>query len=164
MVPGYDIRAFAPSDLAALQQIRATAFAPVFASFRDRVGAPIAEFAFASAEQEQAELLAEICTPGGRHHLLVVVQGGVPVGFCAWTADEARRTGEIGLNCVHPDHAGRGIGTAMYAHVLAVMKARGIEVVEVSTGADPSHAAARRAYQKAGFGPSIPSVTFYRRL
>jgi hypothetical protein len=34
----------------------------------------------------------------------------------------------------------------------------------VGTGGDPSHAPARRAYAKAGFGPAIPSLTLYRLL
>lgn len=34
----------------------------------------------------------------------------------------------------------------------------------VSTGGDPSHAPARRAYEKAGFGPGLPSVYLYRVL
>ena len=34
----------------------------------------------------------------------------------------------------------------------------------VGTGGDPSHAPARRAYEKAGFGPAIPSLYYYRAL
>jgi hypothetical protein len=37
-------------------------------------------------------------------------------------------------------------------------------VATVSTGGDPSHAPARRAYEKAGFGPAIPSVSLYKLL
>jgi GNAT superfamily N-acetyltransferase len=78
--------------------------------------------------------------------------------------DAARRVGEIGLNAVHPDHAGQGVGTAMYRHVLARMREGGMAVASVGTGGDPSHAPARRAYAKAGFGPAIPSLTLYRLL
>ncbi len=44
------------------------------------------------------------------------------------------------------------------------MKEWGAEVATVSTGGDPSHAPARRAYGKAGFGPAIPSVALYKLL
>ena len=37
-------------------------------------------------------------------------------------------------------------------------------VATVGTGGDPSHAPARRAYETAGFGPAIPSLTLYRLL
>ena len=59
---------------------------------------------------------------------------------------------------MHPDYAGRGIGTALYDFALDRMSAAGIRVATVSTGADPSHAAARRAYTRAGFSAEIPSV------
>jgi GNAT superfamily N-acetyltransferase len=65
---------------------------------------------------------------------------------------------------MHPQHAGRGIGTWMYAQVLAQMKESGMALATVSTGGDPSHAPARRAYEKAGFGPAIPSLSLYRLL
>ena len=82
----------------------------------------------------------------------------------SFTIDADKRTGEIGLNAVHPEHAGRGIGTEMYEHVMARMKERGLALATVGTGGDPSHAPARRAYEKAGFGREIPSVTLYRLL
>ncbi|MCF8507963.1 MAG: hypothetical protein K9G83_04455, partial [Hyphomonadaceae bacterium] len=59
----FHIRAYAPDDLATLHAIRAAAFAPVFASFRDIVGPEIATLGLATAEQEQAELLDAIAKP-----------------------------------------------------------------------------------------------------
>ena len=161
---GLDIRPFQPGDLPALQRIRTAAFAPVFRSFRALVGAQIAAVAFATADAEQAKLLDVICAAGSGHQVLVVTRGDAIVGFVSFTIDADKRTGEIGLNAVHPAQAGRGIGTAMYEHVLALMKARGVAVATVGTGGDPSHAPARRAYAKAGFGPAIPSLTLYRLL
>jgi hypothetical protein len=52
----------------------------------------------------------------------------------------------------------------MYRHVLARMREGGMAVASVGTGGDPSHAPARRAYAKAGFGPAIPSLTLYTLL
>jgi hypothetical protein len=40
----------------------------------------------------------------------------------------------------------------------------GMRVATVGTGGDPSHAPARRAYEKAGFNLQIPSVWMYRKL
>ncbi len=48
--------------------------------------------------------------------------------------------------------------------MLARMRELGAEVATVGTGGDPSHAPARRAYAKAGFGPALPSVYAYARL
>ena len=161
---GPDIRPFKPGDLPAMQRVRQAAFAPVFRSFRTIVGEEIAALAFADADAEQAKLLDAICAAGSGHHVLVATIGDALVGFVSFTTDAERRTGEIGLNAVHPAHAGSGIGTAMYDRVLARMKALGMALATVGTGGDPSHAAARRAYEKAGFGPAIPSLTLYRLL
>ena len=131
-----------PDDLADLQRLRASAFQPVFRSFADCVGERIAVIAFARADAEQARLLERICREGSGHEVLVATVGGALV----------------------PAHAGRGIGTRMYEHVLGIMKARGMAVATVSTGGDPAHAPARRAYEKAGFGDPLPSVSLYRPL
>lgn len=158
------IRPFQPDDLDALQAVRAAAFVPVFESFRQVVGPRIAAVAFAHAEAEQARLLADLTAPGSGHEVWVAVAGYAVLGFVSLSVDEATRVGEIGLNAVHPDHAGRGLGTRLYRHALARMKARGMRVATVGTGGDASHAAARRAYAKAGFGPAIPSLHLYRLL
>jgi GNAT superfamily N-acetyltransferase len=158
------IRPFQPLDLPALQHIRQAAFEPVFRSFREIVGAEIADVAFTHAEAEQAKLLDDICAAGSGHHVFVVTVGGDIVGFVSFTTDAERRVGEIGLNAVHPDHAGRGLGTWMYQHVMARMKELGMALATVSTGGDPSHAPARRAFEKTGFGPVLPSTHLYKLI
>ncbi|WP_108881682.1 GNAT family N-acetyltransferase [Anderseniella sp. Alg231-50] len=159
-----DIRPFTPSDLDELQHIRELAFAPVFSSFRNLVGPKIAGVALASAEAEQAELLAGMCAPDSPEQVFVAVLDGKIVGFTGLSLDENTRVGEIGLNAVHPDVSGRGIGTRLYRFAIEAMKAGGMKVASVGTGGDPSHAPARRAYEKAGFGPAMPSVWMYRSL
>lgn len=161
---GLDMRPFRPGDLPALQRVREAAFAPVFRSFRGIVGEAIAAIAFARADAEQAKLLDGICAAASGHQVLVATVGDEVVGFVSFTISTDGRMGEIGLNAVHPGHAGRGIGTALYGQALARMREHGVALVTVGTGGDPSHAPARRAYGKAGFGPAIPSVTLYRLL
>jgi GNAT superfamily N-acetyltransferase len=158
------LRPYTPADLPALHRIREAAFAPVFTSFRTIVGEEIAALAFARAEEEQGRHLDEIAAEGSGHELLVAEVEGRILGFVALSVDAAAGTGEIGLNAVDPAFARRGIGTAMYEAALARMKALGARVASVGTGGDESHAPARRAYVKAGFGPGIPSVHLYRML
>lgn len=158
------IRPFERDDLPALQHIRQAAFEPVFRSFREIVGPKIAAIAFPHCDAEQAKLLDDICAAGSGHHVLVVAVGEEIVGFASFTIDSVKRTGEIGLNAVRPEHAGRGLGTCLYEHVLARMRELGVVLATVGTGGDPSHAPARRAYEKAGFGPALPSVHLYKLL
>lgn len=159
-----DIRPYQPSDLEDLQEIRARAFEPVFRSFREIIGAEIAQIALASEEAEQAELLVNICKPGSPNRMFVAVLDGKLIGFVAVSLDDQKKVGEIGLNAVDPDFAGQGIGTRLYEFALGEMRDAGMKVATVGTGGDPSHAPARRAYEKAGFGPSLPSVWMYRTL
>lgn len=157
-------RPFDYADLPELQAIRQAAFAPVFRSFRQIVGDPIAMHVFARADAEQAELLASVCEPGSGHDVIVAVVGDALAGFASYKADPLARLVEIGLNAVHPRFAGHGVGTRMYEHVLAGMKEAGMMAATVSTGGDPSHAAARRAYAKAGFKERLSSIHLYRAL
>lgn len=158
------IRAYAPSDLPDLQAIRAAAFAPVFASFRSIVGPEIAALGLATSEQEQADLLDTIAKPGSGHAIAVAEVNGALAGFVSWKPNIAPNIGEITLNAVHPDHGGIGVGTALYEHALAALKAAGMQLATVGTGGDPSHAPARRTYEKVGFSVHIPSIYMYRKL
>jgi ribosomal protein S18 acetylase RimI-like enzyme len=163
------IRAYAPADLPALQAVRAAAFAPVFASFRNIVGPEIAALGLTTAEQEQADLLDSIAKPDSGHTIAVAESGGPNgtgkvAGFVSWKLNIAPGVGEITLNGVHPDHDNKGIGAALYEHALAALKLAGMKLATVGTGGDPSHAAARRAYEKVGFSVHIPSIYMYRRL
>jgi GNAT superfamily N-acetyltransferase len=157
-------RPFERDDFPAMQAVRKAAYAPVFRSFREIVGPEIAAVAFAKADEEHVAYLDSLCEPQDGRHLFVALVGDTIVGFCTYTLNREKRTGEIGLNAVHPDYAGRGIGTKMYAFALERMKEAGMLVAEVGTGGDPSHAPARRAYEKVGFGPRIPSVALYKLL
>ena len=158
------VRPFDSGDLSRLQEVRQAAFAPVFASFRNIVGAAIYEHALGKAEEEQAKHLEELCSEENSSVVLVAERHGEIVGFVTYVVHAETRFGEIGLNAVHPDHAGGGVGTHLYRVVLDRMKSRGVKAVEVSTGGDPSHAPARRAYEKAGFAIGIPSIALYREL
>jgi ribosomal protein S18 acetylase RimI-like enzyme len=160
----YDIRPFRPADLPVMQDIRRLAFAPVFQSFRDIVGEEIAKIAFPHADAEQARLLETLCGADSSHEVLEVTVNEEVVGFVTYSLDVKNQVGEIGLNAVHPAHASKGIGAAMYELVLERMRSAGMKVATVGTGGDSSHAPARRAYEKVGFGPAIPSVYLYKLL
>ena len=158
------LRPASAADLPGLDAIREAAFAPVFASFRSILGEDIYNLAQARDDKAQGELLASLFTPGSVWEVYAAEQAGVVVGFVSVQLNDETRVGEIGLNAVHPHHAGKGVGTTMYEFALARMKDAGMQVATVATGGDPSHAAARRAYEKAGFAVHIPSVWLCCRL
>ncbi len=136
----------------------------MFASFRSIVGPEIAALGLTTAEQEQADLLDAIAKHDSGHAIAVAEANGAVIGFVSWKPNIAPGIGEITLNAVHPDYGGRGIGTALYEHALAALKSAGMQLATVGTGGDPSHAPARRTYEKVGFSVHIPSIYMYRKL
>lgn len=140
------IRPCEPEDAPRLDEIREAAFAPVFASFRAIMGEEIYRRAQAHEDAAQGELLTSLLREGSGWEVYCAELDDVRVGFVALRLDAKRLAGEIGLNAVHPDHAGKGIGTALYEHALDRMRDAGMRVATVATGGDPSHAPARRAY------------------
>lgn len=155
---GPTIREARKTDLPRLQEIREAAFAPVFASFRSLLGDAIYEIAQAPGDRAQGELLSECFDASSPWSLYVAEVSNRVAGFVSIRSDAPSGVGEIGLNAVHPEYAGSGIGTAMYEFALDRMTEAGVRVATVSTGADASHAPARRAYGKVGFNAVIPSV------
>ena len=151
-------------DTPRLQEIRQAAFAPVFASFRSILGDEIYELAQAREDEGQGALLSSMLEPESDWEVYAAELAQTVVGFVSVQLDQDVRVGEIGLNAVHPDHSGRGIGTTMYDFAVARMKEAGMRVATVTTGGDPSHAPARRAYKKAGFEVEISSVWMCRAL
>ena len=159
-----NIRPATDDDLPHWQTIRAAAFAPVFASFRELLGAEIAAITQTNDDADQAAYLASLFAPDAGWELYTAVLDTQIVGFVSVQLNKETAVGEIGLNAVHPAAAGQGIGTALYQFALDRMQAAGMRVATVGTGGDPSHAPARRAYEKAGFSAQIPSVYMYRLL
>ncbi len=162
--PSLTLRSVKPDDLPHLEAVRQAAFAPVFASFRAILGEEIYQLAQARDDEAHDQVLISLLAPDSGWEVYVAEQAGVVVGFISVKLNLETHVGEIGLNAVHPHYAGQGIGTAMYDFILARMKEAGMQVATVATGGDPSHAPARRAYEKAGFTVQIPGVWLYRTL
>lgn len=162
--PRISIREYQPDDLSALQRIRARAFEPVFRSFRQILGSPIANHVLSDAEKQQEQHLVELCSADTPQKVFVACHDDTPVAFVSMSLDLERKVGELDLNAVDPGYAGQGIGTRLYEFAIGEMKRAGMKVAVVGTGGDSSHAAARRAYRKAGFGPTLPSQWMYRAL
>jgi GNAT superfamily N-acetyltransferase len=157
-------RPAARADLPELQAVRLSAFAPVFASFRALLGDELYALVQAREDAAQADLLVSLLEPGSVWEVHVAAVDGRLAGFVAFRASSETRVGEIGLNAVAPAYAGKGIGTKLYELALARMKELGMKAATVATGADASHAAARRAYAKVGFTAYVPSVWYCRML
>lgn len=97
-------------------------------------------------------------------NFMVCEDAGRVVGFIYFWMDQQSGVGEIGNNAADADCGLKGIGQTMYRAVLSHFKANGIKVASVSTGLDPAHERARKAYARAGFNKSLSSIRYYMDL
>jgi ribosomal protein S18 acetylase RimI-like enzyme len=153
-------RPFQPSDADRLQQIRQAAFTPIHEGFRQALGEEVYQIDYADWNKTQGDYLRSFIEGGEGKALWVALDGEDIVGFICCTINPERRTGILDLNAIDPAFQKRGAGTAMYRFAMDQLKQRGARVVSVSTGGDAAHAAARRAYEKAGFDRTVPSVYY----
>jgi ribosomal protein S18 acetylase RimI-like enzyme len=98
-----------------------------------------------------------------RKRLVVAEAQGTVVGVVHYEIDRETQSGSIGVSAVHPARQGKGVGSLMYRHVLDLMSAQGARYATADTGAESSHASARRAYEKVGF-IAMPTIHYFMKL
>jgi putative acetyltransferase len=120
--------------------------------------------------REHLDNMHEITPPESVHALDVDGLRVPEVSFwSAWSGDELcgcgalreidTHSGEIKSMRTVWDHRGRGVGSRILEHLIAVAEARGYERLLLETGALPEFEAARSLYQRYGFrfrGPFPP--------
>ena len=151
-------------DIDSLEEIRKRAFQPIFDSFRSILGDTIYEYAQLPGDLAQKDYLRSLFDEDSVWKMWKVMGNEKIIGFVSIRIDEKTQVGEIGLNAIDPDDSKKGIGTQMYSFAVDIMKKAGMKVATVSTGGDPSHLPARKAYRKAGFLVEIPSVWMCQEL
>ena len=156
------IRPVCDDDVETLVRLSLSAWEPVFASFEGILGPEIYPILYPDWRKSQRETVETVC--GDNETIVWVAEvDGVVVGYVAYKLDAKAETGEVYLLAVHPDHQNRGIGTALNEWALDKMRESGMKVAVVGTGGDPSHAPARRSYEKAGY-VALPLVRYYKDL
>ena len=157
------IRPVCDNDVDALVQLSLLAWIPVFRSFEQILGPEIYAIIYPDWRKAQREGVEAVCRDGEKTVVWVAEADGVVVGFVAYELHVEEQTGEVQLLAVHPDHQNLGIGTELNDLALKKMKESGMRMAVVGTGGDPSHAPARRSYEKAGY-TALPLVRYYRDL
>ena len=160
----FTVRAFQAEDRERLQAVRELAFRPIHDGFRKQLGDEIFATVRGDAEQKQAEYLDAIMGGRERTELHVLLKGDTIAGFVTLTVDEDGIQGEIDLNAVDPAYQQQGAGRLMYAFALNRLKTLGVRLARVGTGLDKNHAAARKAYEAAGFDRSLSWTVLYQLI
>jgi predicted N-acetyltransferase YhbS len=159
----YQLRSFVESDIEDIVSLSLLAWEPVFQSFEEILGPGIYPIVYPDWRTSQKEGVEKICLDQEKYNVLVAESGGQVVGFLAYELHEKDQSGEVILLAVHPEFQNQEIGTELNLQALKEMKAAGMKIAVVGTGGDPSHAPARRTYEKAGYIP-LPLVRYYADL
>jgi len=156
------IRPFDAADRGPVVALSLRAWAPVHVSIREALGADIND-ALQPDWRARQQADVEAVLAASTTNVWVADLDGAVVGFVAVRVHDDRRIGEIEMLAIDPPHQGVGLGTALTICALDWIKASGIAVAMVGTGADPGHAAARRTYEKAGM-KLVPMARYFKKL
>jgi GNAT superfamily N-acetyltransferase len=159
-----EIRRFQASDLDAILEFSLRAWEPVFASLREVLGDAIFERLHdPDWRAVQAEAVRASCTSEDRH-VFVAVAGARPVGFAAIALNAFHEgMGVVDIIAVDPAYQRRGIARQLMDRSLDYMRAEGMDIAAVETGADRGHAPARAVYENLGF-TALPVVRYLELL
>lgn len=156
------IRPAQAADLDTLQAFTVRAFAPIFDSFKQIMGPTVFALVYPDWQQTQRNHVTTFHNKA-ESEMWVADVDGVPAGLVVYVLDHESKMGEIEFLVVDPAYQQRGIATQLNEFALAQLRAGGMVLAAVSTGGDPSHAPARRAYESVGFTP-VPSVWYVKHL
>ena len=158
------IRLTRPEDHETLLALASRAWAPVFASVNDVLGADLA--LLLHGQDWRTHHAGEIRQVLGSESMETWVADldGRQVGFVtARVADPARRIGEIHILGVDPVAQRHGVGTSLIRHAERWLHEQGMAVASVGTGGDLGHAPARSLYESLGYR-LFPSAQYYKVL
>jgi len=157
------IRPLSGDDIESVVQLSLLAWAPVFRSFEQVLGARIYAAIYPNWRKQQRAVVEGVCKDGGGFTVYVAQVDETVAGFVAYAVNDEDHTGEVELLAVHPAYQNRGIGTHLNTFALDRLKESGARLAVVGTGGDPGHAPARRSYEKAGY-TALPLVRYYKAL
>ncbi|MEN6369876.1 MAG: GNAT family N-acetyltransferase [Thermotogota bacterium] len=155
------IRPFVISDIKEIVELSFLAWDPAFESMEKVLGARIFHLIWPDWRKSQREGIEGACKAKDKYHVLVAELDGRVVGFIAY--ELKGETGEVVLLAVHPEFQRRGIATQLNQAALDAMKAAGAKLAIAETGGEEGHAAARKAYEKAGY-TGLPIVRYFKDL
>jgi ribosomal protein S18 acetylase RimI-like enzyme len=159
------IRGATEGDLDRIGEIIRQAWEPIFALHEENWGGELFGVLYANwAENIKANVGRHMAENPDWIFVVESCETGEVMAFIAYLLDRERSMGTVGLNAVAAEFQRQGIGTMMYDFVLSRFREAGLKYAQVRTGLNDAQAAARRAYEKAGFNIARKEVTYYTYL
>ncbi len=156
------MREYRTEDLEQVMAIADTAWSPIRRMSREALGNTIADILNPEGDAKSKGIQVKAQIESGKYGIAVCEHDHALVGFITWNISGP--IGQICNNGALRSSGLRGIGQTMYKYVFDVFRKAGVKVVSVTTGLDWAHAAARRAYERAGFRKHLDSTTYYMEL
>ncbi len=158
-----NIRPVCDADIDVLVELTLLAWTPIFESVRQILGPEIYAILYPDWQKVWIREVEVACRNGDKISVWVADIDGRAVGFIAYILNNDNKMGSVHLVGVHPEYQNQGIGTELNNFALEKMREGGMTLAFVDTGGDPSHAPARRSYEKAGY-IGWPLVHYYQVL
>lgn len=155
------IRPYRPEDLPAIEKIVKLIWTVGMDYVREQV------YGFQIGGQPWYEHKLQAVRGDAQHrpdYWFVTECDGQVVGFCSYHIDTKTGIGIVGLNGLHPDVQGQGLGSLQLRFILKKISERGMTIVEVITGLNEGHGPARRLYERAGFKPLFANQMYWMIL
>jgi ribosomal protein S18 acetylase RimI-like enzyme len=158
------LRSFVESDLQTLIDLTIETFRPFYEEYvHPLLGDELFRHQHGQWEQDYRDQVAAMHDPASGHHVAVAQIGPTIAGYIAWKPGERPKSGQLEILAVSSVHRRQDVGRQLCEHAIREMKSDGIEVVEIGTGDDSFHLAARGLYESLGF-TKIPIAGYLKRI
>ncbi|MFI5035744.1 MAG: GNAT family N-acetyltransferase [Acidimicrobiales bacterium] len=158
------IRQFADSDLPVVIDLTIETFRPFYEGYvRALLGEEVFQHQHGQWEQDYRDDIPKLQNPADGRHVAVGEIDGAVAGFVSWRLTDRPNHGQIYLLAVAAPYRRQKLGQRLCNHAMDQMKRLGVDVVEIGTGEDAFHAAARELYEGLGF-TKIPIAGYLKKI
>lgn len=158
------IRPFEDSDLPTVIDLTIETFRPFYEGYvHALLGEEIFRHQHGEWEQDYRNDVPTLNNPEARRYVAVGEIDGTIAGYVSWRVEGRPNHGQIYLLAVAAPYRRQGLGHQLCSHAIMQMKLEGVEVVEIGTGDDAFHAAARVVYEDLGF-TKIPIAGYLKKI
>ena len=163
-----EIIAYKPEHKKRVIALSLEAWAPVFTGMKtymaEKIGGAVFEQWYKGDWRSVQAAAVESTLDDKDIQSFVAIEGDTVTGFTSLKFHiEEDKMGEVYMIAVDPAHQKKGVATALIEHSVSEMKAAGMQLALIETGADEGHAPARKAYEKSGFR-LLPFARYFKTL
>lgn len=159
-----NIRPFADSDLSVVIDLTIETFRPFYEGYvHALLGDEIFRHQHGEWEKDYRDDVPTLHNPAAESFVAVGEIDGNIAGFVSWRLKDRPNHGQIYLLAVAAAYRRQTLGHRLCTHAIDQMRQVGVEVVEIGTGDDDFHLAARELYEDLGF-TKIPIAGYLMKI